>query len=179
MHPVGVQWFIGFGDRYSEAARDFPVSIGQATEITTKPVLVHFLVRPDLPEAQLSGLISSASMTPPLPSAGGRIQLEVDQPASIPAKIAQKGVDAMRLGDDGVEFLGGRPSESQDMLARDDQVAEQIVLQAEFDECRRQRVALGQSKAGHTDPAATLRTTTSTGMISRAQINCSRRSDGE
>jgi hypothetical protein len=65
------------------------------------------------------------------------------------------------------------PVEDGDVLFRHHRIVERVVLVIEFHDRARQLRAFLEAKA-RGEPVATLRTTTSSGMISTSRISCSR-----
>jgi hypothetical protein len=83
-------------------------------------------------------------------------------------------VDADGERHDVVDLLGRGPAEGGDVLFRDHRVVQRIVLVVELDDRARQLGAFLEPRRVESEPAATLRTTTSSGMISTSRISCSR-----
>ena len=102
--------------------------------------------------------------------------LEVDQAdADAEEQPGQEVVDPDGERHDVVDLLRRGPAERGDVLLRDHRVVELVVLVIELDDRARQLGALLDAEPRSTsEPAATLRTTTSSGMISTSRISCSR-----
>ena len=108
----------------------------------------------------------------PEPSA---FHLEVDEAdADAEEEAGEEIVHADRERHDVVDLLRARPAEGGDVLLRHHRVVELVVLVVEFDDRAGEGGAFLQAEALASEPAATFRTTTSSGMISTSRISCSR-----
>ena len=107
----------------------------------------------------------------PLPA---ELAFEIDEPDADAEEQPEKVVDAERERHDVVDLLRRRPGERGDVLLGDHRVAELVVLVIELDDRAGERGAFIKPSRVESEPAATLRTTTSSGMISTSRISCSR-----
>jgi hypothetical protein len=126
---------------------------------------------------QPSGLISSARMMRAKSPSHTRPNSSLKSTRRMPIAgehAAQEVVDADRHVGDVVHLLVAGPAEAGDVLVGDQRVAERVVLVIVFDDRARQLLPSSIPRRLDSEPAATLRTTTSSGMISTWRINCSR-----
>ena len=158
---------------------DLGIGLDQAAEILAEAVLVELVRRLDVPTGGTNRVRSRrrrrcASCRPPTgdPVSILKSTSRMPTPKNRPDR---KSLDADRERHDVVDLLRRRPAESGDVLFRDHRVVERVVLVVELDDRRAAAACPPPARGGvASEPAATLRTTTSSGTISTSRISCSR-----
>ena len=143
--------FIACGPvQYAEAAGDFLVGFGEASEVLSEAVFVQFFLVGDVPDSAGVGadFVGEEDLHAVFFVQASEFQFEVDQfHADGDEQSADEVVDSQGEGHDVVEFRGAGPAEGGDVFFADQGVAQFVGLVVEFDDGAGQFQSFFQSQA--------------------------------